>query len=125
MFCPHWCIVIIEHKQTEGKLLNVARKTLEEIKAMTDEEVNEICRKEVEKVDSGAYKMIAIKKLKHEADFYLRYVVAHDADSKEFVRWMVNVESGGCHYGHYFNYGDYGVTEEQAKVSAMEDFKNS
>jgi hypothetical protein len=91
-----------------------------DVRALTEEEIREMADGYCQK---NGFKLIDMKKLPHEGDFYLRYVIAHGENAQEYATWLFNVECGGLHYGHYFMYR-YNKTQSEAYQEALEYFEN-
>jgi hypothetical protein len=94
---------------------------MNDVKSMSEDMVLEVAVKEARRLGCEIIKM---RKLKHEADYYLRYVLAYSEEKEEYVTWMLNVQFGGLGNGHYFYHHKFSQnTKEEAYEQALEDFK--
>ena len=91
-----------------------------DVKAMTEEEIRKLGEHYCNK---NGFDLLEIKELENKADFYLRYVMAHNEKKQEYATWLLNVEMGGLHYGHYFGYY-LGANKEEAFQDAFDYFQN-
>lgn len=109
-----------KQKQSEGKDVDMARTNW---RTFTEEQVRDIAIAEAKKI---GYDFIKMKQLPHEADGYLRYVMAYSESKKEYASWMMNIEMGGLHYGHYYGHFldqyENQTTKEEAYNMCNNDF---
>ncbi len=68
------------------------------------------------------YKFLEIKKLPNPNDNYLRYIIGYSEKKKEYGVWLFNIQMGGLHHGHYFNY--WSCSQEEARDKAFKDFQD-
>lgn len=85
--------------------------------AMSEQEIKEYAQSFA---DKNGFSICHVKKLPSEYDYYLRIVLAHSESRQEYATWLFNVECGGLHHGHYFNY--WNRTQDEALTVAMEDY---
>jgi hypothetical protein len=94
-----------------------------DVKSMTEEQVLELAR---DYATVNGYKILKMRKLPHEADYYLRYVLAYNEGKREYATWMLNVQMGGLHLGHYFGHFfdefEGHTTKDEAYEMALKDF---
>jgi len=74
----------------------------------------------IEEVNRVGYEMVYVRESTLNSN--LRVVMAKSKENKEFATWTFNTSLGSLAHGHYFMFS-LGQTEEEAKESALEDFK--
>jgi hypothetical protein len=90
------------------------------VKAMTEQDIRELAEHYCNK---NNFKLLDMKGLPQKGDYYLRYVIAHNENKREYATWLFNVKCGGLHHGHYFGYY-YNATQDEAYQGALDCFKN-
>lgn len=85
----------------------------------TEDEIRKIGERLCKK---NGYDLIEMRKLPNQANDYLRYVLAHNEGSKEYVTWLLNLSVEGLYYGHYFSYR-HDKTQKEIEHKAFSDFQ--
>lgn len=79
----------------------------------------------------GHYELILARRFTHPGDWYLIMVLcrvgkkpAEGPDTREWVTWYFNTDSGGFNEGHYFHpMHDYHGDFDKCELAAREDFE--